>query len=129
MKKLAGLEATTITDPATGRPIRVSTSARIVYRKIYAGYIEGIENMRNAQLNEMIATDFANSAGRIVHYFKLGKKEEQNRGWAEIRNMVKGGRGLFQFYVSAVRADSIDILIIQGKYIKTKFRRTPQDIS
>lgn len=129
MIKQAGMETTSVTDPSTGRAIRVSTTARLIYRKIYAGQIEGIESMRNAQLNEIIAEDFANSAGRVVHYFQLGKKEDsQGRSWAEIRNMVKGGRGLFQFYVSAIRSDSVDILVIQGKYIKTKFRKKPQDV-
>jgi hypothetical protein len=128
MIKKGGLEETTQTDSVWGRPVRISTTVRKAYRKIYAGTDLGLESMRNAQLNELIAKDFINSSGRVVHYFRLGSKDDEDREWAEIRNMVKGGRGLFQFYVSAIRSGSVDVLAIQGKYIKTKFRKTPQGI-
>lgn len=117
MIKKAGIEESTVADPATGLPIRVSTTVRKVYRKKFRGMEEGYERMKNAELNEIIAEYFAASSSKVVHYFKLGKIGEQDRTVAEIRNRS----GSTMFYISAIRGGNIDVLTLQNAWKSPKF--------
>ena len=110
MIKLGGLEETEKTDPRTNRDIFVSTTTRILFRKIFP---DKYSRMRNTQLNEIIAADFVQNSGNVYHYFWIDKK---NRTIAEIR---KGAAGTF--YISALRSDRIDILTIQNSWKTPKF--------
>ena len=123
MIKSAGLEQTSVSDPVHGKPIKISTTLRLLYRKIYNDpNWRDFTKMRNETLNEIIAQDFASSSGKIMHYFALGKINDQQRDLGEIRNMMIDGRGIARFYVSAIRDDSVDVISIQSRWIKTKFR-------
>jgi hypothetical protein len=115
MIKLAGLEETMITDPGTGSKIRVSTTTRKMYRHIFRG--EEHESMRNARLNEIIAKDFADSSGKIVHHFRLGKVGDPDRSVAEIRN--KNGSAMF--FISIDRGSYIDVLTLQSAWKSPKY--------
>jgi len=103
------MEESTITDTATGRRIRVSVTARKIYREV-----EEYQRMRNVKLNEVIAKDFSSSSGSILHHFvlkKTGKKEiGEIRGSSDI------------YFISAIRDNFIDILTLQGKWIEPKYR-------
>ena len=116
MYKIAGLEGTSVTDPASGLSVRVSTTTRKVYRYIYRNTDFGYETMRNVRLNEIIANDFANSSSRVVHHFKLGKVGDQDRITAEIRNRLVDGKGTVMFFISAKRGNYIDILTLQDAW-------------
>ena len=114
MKKIAGLELTTVTDPDLGLPVRVSTSVRKLYRKMDE---ERYGMMRNERLNLIIAEHFSSNANHILHYFPLTKGTESVTG--EIRSVAGGSL----FYVSAIRSSSIDILIIQNGWKEPSNRK------
>ena len=115
MIKLAGLEETMITDPNTGLKVRVSTTTRKMYRHIFRG--QEHESMRNARLNELIAKDFAGSADKVVHYFKLGKSGDPDRSQAEIRNRA----GSVMFFIAIERGSYIDIITLQSAWKSPKY--------
>jgi hypothetical protein len=120
-KKLAGMEETGISDSATGLPIYISTTTRLKYRYIYRNNPElGYSSMRNARLNEIIAKDFVNSSGKVVHHFKLGKKGEEDRGTGEIRNR----NGTVMFFISAIKDGQINILTLQSAWKSPKYTAT-----
>lgn len=125
MRKLADLEVTEKTDPATGNKIRISTTARLALRIMFPKFTEE----RNARLNDRMAFMFSNSAGNVVHRFKLGNKdtgawrpaepdsgEQNNREVAEIRS----GPGGDFFFISAIRQGYIDILTLQDNWKQGK---------
>lgn len=117
MKKIAGMENSEIKDPSSGKPISISTTARLMWREAWPSeYSE----MRNARLNIEIAKDFASNAGNVLHYFRLGGDDSAgtaHRGTAEIRS----GSSSF-YYISAIRSSSIDILTIQVSWLKPKYK-------
>lgn len=115
MIKSAGFEPTEIQDPETGATIRVSTTTRKKYRHIFRG--TDIEFMRNNQINYLIAKDFADSAGKVVHHFKLGQSVDEERAVAEIRNK----KGSAMFFISVQRGEFIDILTIQSAWKSPKY--------
>jgi hypothetical protein len=143
MKKTAALVNTGVIDPAWGRPIRVSATAWNYYvrmldleddsaaRRFRASVRE--KNREGMSLREIIAEEFSNSAGRIIHYFKLGKKTEEgkadSREWGEIRNVVMKFAGSTKYFISAVRPKSVDILVVQDTmFPPEKHRKTPPGI-
>jgi len=109
------LEDSDVSDPKTGKKIRISTTVRLMYRKSYP---EEYGAMRNMRLNIAIAKDFSNNAGNILHYFRLGTggAGSAHQGTAEIRGTSKS------FFISAIRGASIDILTIQNAWLKPKYK-------
>jgi hypothetical protein len=103
------MEESKVTDPATGKRIRVSVTARKLYR-----LSEEYQGIRNARLNEIIATHFAKDSDKIIHYFPLTKKGPKAVG--EIRGYSAGG-----YYISAIRDGYIDILTVQNDYVKHNY--------
>lgn len=75
MIKQAGPEATTQTDPSTGKKIYVSTSARITFRKLHPEWVRA--KVKNSVLNEEIAKQFA--AAPVMEIF-LSKKNKSESG-------------------------------------------------
>ena len=73
MIKKAGMEQATLSDPRTGLPIRISTTARIKYRKYFSESFsdrrELLYDLSNIQLNDIIDQDFAASSDSVVHMF------------------------------------------------------------
>ena len=122
--KTAGLEESGLTDPRTGLPIRVSTTARIKYRKYFdefwAGSREVLYDLGNKQLNEIIAQDFATSHNNAVHMFlsNTSSIESQKRSWIEVRKVQ--GRSAFNFFFSVIRPDGIDIISTSTRYKKPR---------
>lgn len=127
MKKEAALEETEVVDPSSGKPIRVSTTTRLLWRKSYP---EEYGHMRNARLNVLIAEEFADKANQVVHYFRLGKTgkarsefeppgAEEGKVYADVGE-IRGDSSFY--YISAIRSDSIDILTIQNAWVKPKYR-------
>ena len=87
--KEAGMEDAGLTDPRTNLPIRVSTTARIKYRKYFDerySYRDVLYDLSNRQLNEVIAQDFAASSEGAMHMFlsKSSSIESKKREWIEI---------------------------------------------
>ena len=119
MLKAAKIEESSMSDSETGKKIRISTTVRIKFR---ANYPEEFAYMRNARLNEAIASLFSKSAAYVEHYFKMG---EEGSVWGEIR---KGGSF---YFISAIRDEYIDILTIQDdwKRPKNNWRRTERTAS
>lgn len=75
MIKKAGPEATTHTDPSTGKKIYVSTSARITFRKLHPEWVSA--KVKNSVLNDEIAKQFA--AAPVMQIF-LSKKNKNEAG-------------------------------------------------
>ena len=85
--------------------VGVSTSARIVFRKHYASHgIQNIASMRNADVNDVIASDFLKA--EPLHRFRLRSGEI-----AEIRKAQSGW-----YYVSKMKPSGYDIIVIQFSY-------------
>ncbi len=130
MQKIAAMEETEVVDPKTNKPIRISTTNRLVFRHSFDEYRE----VRNARLNILIAKDFAEKANSVLHYFRLGEKEKTRTEFSpegaekgQVYANVGEIRGTSSFYyISAVREDSIDILTIQNSWIKPKYRGTEE---
>lgn len=131
MLKLASLETTEVKDSKTGKEIRVSTTARLIYRKAYPNEYG---SMRNHRLNMTIAKDFVNNAGNVLHYFRLGKKESPRH---EYKPVGSGGdiyanvaeiRGTSSsFFISAIKENTIDILTIQTSWLKPKYKGSHEE--
>lgn len=105
-----GLELTETSDPKNSKDIAVSTTTRIMYRKMYPDYA----GMRNVELNEIIAKDYAQHASGVIHLFWISKDK---RILAEIRTGRSG-----TFYISAIRGGTVDILTIQSSWFKPKYK-------
>jgi len=125
--KKAGMEQATLTDPRTGLPIRVSTTARIKYRKYFdetfSDRRDMLHDLSNRQLNDIIAQDFAASSDSVVHMFvsNTSSVETQKRSWIEIRKVKT--RRAFNFFFSVIRPDGIDIITTSTRYNKPRKSR------
>ena len=97
-QKIAGIEQSTM-------GIGVSTSVRIYARKYYAGWgMSDMAKMRNADLNNIIAQDFAKSEPKTQ--FKL-----RDGSIGEIR------KSSHFYYLGRKRPDgNYDVLVIQQGY-------------
>lgn len=124
----AALEPSSITDPRTGRVIRVAVPVRIRYRKYFQGQTIG-ENVRetlhtlsNRELNDEIAKDFAAASNDVVHMF-ISKDSDRTASpprivWMEIRKQQRGMRAVFNFFISKINEGFIDILTVTQTYKK-----------
>lgn len=113
----SGVEESGVTDPHTGLPIRVSIGVRKLYREVF-----GEKSVSNKELNQIIASDFAQDAGGVFHYFP--SKTEQG-SWIEIR---KSGKGYINYYFSIARGSSgsyssIDIIFIRTDVLQPRSKR------
>ena len=126
MKKIAaaGLEPSTISDPRTGRQIRIAVPVRIKYRKYFQGQ-EGRESLHilnNRDLNDLIAHDFAAVSNDVVHMFVSKDSDLSSRParvvWMEIRKQQRGQRAVFNFFLSKIHDSFIDILDVIQVYKK-----------
>ena len=134
MLKKAVLEQSTLIDPRTNLDIKVSTTARIKYRKYYSGQ-ESIgsgefgrtnySHLSNQELNDIIAQDFAASADGAAHMFisKSSNIETKKREWIEIRK-VKVSRP-FNVFFSVIRGSSIDIINVSTRWKIPRKARKP----
>ena len=119
--KKAEIEESSLTDPRTSLPIRVSTTARIKYRKYFNerfSHRDVLYDLSNRQLNDIIAQDFAASAGEALHMF-LAKSSDiasKRREWIEVRKV--SSRSAFNYFFSIIRCDGIDIITTSTRYIK-----------
>ena len=111
MIKSGGLEQTDKSDSRTNRDIAVSTTTRIMFRKLWP---EEYGHLRNTKLNDVIATTFMQNSSNVYHYFWIDK---ENRTIAEIRG---GPSGIF--FISALRGNRIDILTVQSSWKAPKYR-------
>jgi hypothetical protein len=130
MEKLAAaaLEPSTITDPRTGKPIRIAVPARIKYRKYFRGQKtdfterEVLHTLSNRELNDEIAKDFAAAANDVVHMFYSKDSDLTSTPkkivWMEIRKQARGERAAFNFFISKINDSSIDILTVTQNYKK-----------
>jgi hypothetical protein len=125
--KNAGMEQATLTDPRTGLPIRVSTTARMKYRKYFderlIGNREMLYDLSNRQLNDIIAQDFAVSSNAVVHMFvsNTSSVDTKKRSWVEIRKVQT--RTAFNFFFSVIRPGGIDIITTSTRYNKPRKAR------
>ena len=125
--KSAGMEQAALTDPRTGLPIRVSTTARIKYRKYFGEFFsdrrEMLHDLSNRQLNDIIAQDFAVSSDSVVHMFvsNTSSIDTQKRSWIEIRKVKT--RNAFNFFFSVIRPEGIDIITTSTRYKKPQKAR------
>jgi uncharacterized protein YktB (UPF0637 family) len=124
----AALEPSSVTDPRTGRVIRVSVPVRIKYRKYFQGQTVGLSTrevlhtLSNRELNDEIAKDFAASANDVAHMF-ISKDSDKNANpprivWMEIRKQQRGSRAIFNFFISKINEGFIDILTVTQTYKK-----------
>tara|TARA_B100001027_G_C16120372_1_gene264617 strand:+ start:246 stop:659 length:414 start_codon:yes stop_codon:yes gene_type:complete len=124
MIKKAGMEQATLSDPRTGLPIRISTTARIKYRKYFSENFSErrdiLYDLSNRQLNDIIAQDFAASSDSVVHMFLANESniDTKRRNWIEIRQVKT--RRAFNFFFSIIRSDGIDIITTSTRYKKPR---------
>jgi hypothetical protein len=120
--KTAALESSTVTDPASGRVIRVSSTVRKKYRQYFAGQNsrEDFSRIRNLELNDIIAKDFADSATNAKHMFKAKQSASSGKDeFIEIRAINRGKRAVaFNMFFAVIRQGSIDIITITQSWIK-----------
>lgn len=122
--KNAGMEQSTMTDPRTNLPIRISTTVRKKYRKYfdekYSDRRDILYDLGNRQLNDVIAQDFAASSDSVVHMFMANESNlaTKRRNWIEIRKVKT--RSAFHFFFSIIRSDGIDIITTSTRYIKPR---------
>jgi hypothetical protein len=127
LTKTAGAENSGLTDPRTGLPIYITTSVRMLYRKYYglekATSIQGRDyygdKIRNAELNPIIAKDFADSADNTLHMYPSKKTSGISGGrpqwnWIEFRKFspAAGVNRPFNIFVSIITPDHIIIVKI-----------------
>lgn len=122
--KTAGAEDSGITDPRTGLPIYVTTTVRKKYRKYFTQEMadrlgrDVYTGLRNSELNQIIAQDFAASANDVRHHF-LSRSSDLASGrkdWIEIRRAYS--RRAFHFFLSAIYSEKIVIIGTTTKYYK-----------
>ncbi len=121
--KSAGMEDSGLTDPRTNLPIRVSTTARIKYRKYFDqrfSYRDVLYDLDNKDLNQIIAQDFAVSANKALHMFlsNTSSIDSKKRSWIEVRQV--SGRSAFNYFFSIIRPEGIDIITTSTRYIKPR---------
>ena len=124
--KLAGSEETGITDPRTGLKIYVTTTVRKKYRE-YFSESKALEHgrdiysdLRNRELNEIIAQDFAASADGVRHYFLANTSDitSKKRQWIEVRQ-VHSPRP-FIFFLALVGSGYVNIIGTTTKFNKPR---------
>ena len=122
--KTAALEETGLSDPRHGKPIRVSTTVRKKYREyfgeLWSGKRDILYDLRNNQLNEIIAQDFAASYQDVKHMFPAGSSDIDSRQkeWIEIRKVYS--RAAFHFFLAVIRPSSVDVISTTTRYHKPK---------
>lgn len=118
--KTALIEDSTIVDPASGKQIRVSTTVRKKYREYFAGQNgrEDLSHIRNLELNDIIANDFAQSSSNVKHMF-TSKQDPTKKEFIEIRSINRGQRAVaFNMFFSVIRESTIDIITLSKNWIK-----------
>lgn len=122
--KEAGMEQSTLTDPRTNLPIRVSTTIRKKYREYYDERFpdkrDVMYDLSNRQLNDIIAQDFAASSNSVEHMFLSNSSDisSRKREWIEIRKVET--RSAFHFFFAVIRSDGIDIITASTRYHKPR---------
>mgnify|MGYP001495417162 CR=1 FL=1 len=122
--KTAGAEDSGLTDPRTGLPIYVTTTVRKKYRqyfseeKAFSMNRDVYSDLRNSQLNQIIAQDFAASADNVRHHFlaKSSDVASRKRNWIEIRKVYS--RRAFHFFLSVISSGQITIIGTTTRYIQ-----------
>ena len=134
INKKAGLEESTLVDPRTNLPIRISTTVRMKYRTYYSGQEDAglsgysrtdYSRVSNVQLNDIIAQDFAASSEKALHMFLARSSEvsSRKRNWIEIRGVAVVRP--FNVFFSAIRSGSIDIIGVTTVWKKPRKARRP----
>jgi hypothetical protein len=103
MIKQSSSEETKQTDPFTGKKIHVSTSARLIYRKLHPEWVK--EKVSNLILNEEIAKQFA--AAPVTEIF-LSKKNKSESG--DIRGTESSK------FVSIHRSNYVLVIAAKGSH-------------
>lgn len=134
IKKNAAAEDSGLTDPRTGRTIRVTTTVRCRYRRYYGGtpcasdkdragrsYAvrdEEFSTISNKDLNDIIAQDFAASSNDAIHMFlsRTSDISSKRREWIEIRKAPSSRP--FNVFFSVIRSDVVDIIAVSTSYKK-----------
>jgi len=130
MIKLSAFESARITDPSSGKEVKVSTTVRMQYRWLYRNYEPEFQSMRNNILNEIIGKDYSGSSGdgNMVHRFKLGSSsiESKEREIAEIRKFSPSSERAraFNFFIAVERSDGIYILAVKQSWKSPKYTKT-----
>ena len=130
MIKKAAFESSKITDPMSGKEIKISTTVRMQYRWLYRNYEPEFQSMRNNILNEIIGKDYSGSSGddNVVHRFRLGSSdiETRQREVAEIRKFSPSSERAraFNFFIAVERSDGIYLLAVKQSWKSAKYTRT-----
>jgi len=123
--KKAGPEDSGLTDPRTGLPIYVTTTVRKKYRQYFsqekAESVAGRDiysDLRNSELNQIIAQDFAASADNVRHHFLARSSDlaSRKRNWIEIRKVYS--RRAFHFFLSVIGSGQITIIGTTTRYMQ-----------
>ena len=98
IRKKSALEASGITDSSSsGMPIYVSTSARKYFRDNVSIGGESFSEIRNDELNKIIANSFSKST--LVKRIKTKSKQDSSKTiWGEIRKAPDIGAYYLSFY-------------------------------
>ena len=114
--KAAGAEDSGMTDPRTGLQIYVTTTVRKKYRE-YFSEVKSLKynreiysDLRNNELNQIIAQDFAASAEGVRHYFLANSSDiaTRKRQWIEIRQVHS--KRPFIFFLAIIGSGYINLI-------------------
>ena len=132
LDKIAALSAldsddnsSNMTDPRTGLPIYCSITIRKKYRENYYSKSkadtyrgrEMYENIRNSELNKIIAQDFAANHTGALHMFpaRTSSISTRKRDWIGIRKIVTSNAP-FNFFFAIIRPSYIGIIGASTKW-------------
>ena len=125
IKKIAGLEESTISDAYTGLPIFVSTTARKKIRE--SEYYKQIDPMSNPVLNDYLAGLFKSCGTEegVLHYFLSKNSTKEIPEWIEVRLANHPDLQSFgiMYFFSVVRQGRIDIITLSDGFKQPKKAR------
>lgn len=124
--KVAGAEDSGMTDPRTGLQIYVTTTVRKKYREYFSEAKslkhnrEVYSDLRNNELNQIIAQDFAASAEGVRHYFLANSSDiaTRKRQWIEIRQVHS--KRPFIFFLAIIGSGYINLIGTTTRFIQPR---------
>ncbi len=111
---------TGIVDPRHGKPIRVNTTVRKIFKQDYKTMafppdpVKTFENAGIMELSKYIADLFAKNSGNVKH---IWRNPNRSNNLMEIRSF-----GSNQYFVTMLSEEYCDIVSIQGQWLSKKMK-------
>jgi len=111
---------TGVVDPKRGKPIRVNTSVRKIFKQDYKTMafppdpIKTFENAGILELSKYIAELYAKNANKVLHVWRNPKRSDN---LMEIRSF-----GTNQYFVAMLSEGYCDIVSVQGQWLSKRIK-------